>query len=339
MMARRTAILAMAVAALGATLTAPAGASTSGSSSALETATFTDPAGDAQGGPDITRVAVSGDAATGLLTLTVTAPGYAAAVSGGLERDISVWLDTDRSSSTGDPDDGSEYGLMAWNDASGRWWNIVRWDGAAWKSVPESATMRVSGQGESVTWALSTADLGGATSFRFYAVAGNWNTTSGRYDTRDDAPDTGWWDFDISASSAPTTPTTPAAPKVGLLVGAPSSTPKAPVAGRTFTVTFPVRVQTQKTITSIDLQTGDSRESLVVTWQPASGGTMTCSASAGRKVPIRCGAFKGDSARVSLVVPKTAAGKTLKITVKFTAKDKATGKSLSSSRTVSFRVK
>jgi hypothetical protein len=315
---------------VGVTIASSAGAAPSGS------ATFTDPAGDAQGGPDITRVAVSGDAATGLLTLTVTASGYAAAVSGGLERDISVWLDTDRNSSTGDPDDGSEYGLLAWNDASGRWWNIVRWDGAAWKSVPESATMRVTGQGESMTWALSTADLAGATGFRFYVVAGNWNTTSARYDTRDEAPNTGWWDFDISAPSQP--PSTPPPAKVGLLVDSPSATPSPPRAGKQLSLRFPVQIQTT-TKTLIDLGGGNTREALVIEVEPAQSGTFTATISVAGDVVKRSGSVRRGALRLSLAVPKTATGKLVRIVVKVTATDKETGKSLKAAKVVTYRVK
>lgn len=315
---------------VGALLVSASGAAPAGS------ATFTDPSGDAQGGPDVTRVAVSGDAATGVLALTVTASGYSAAVAGEAERDIVVWIDIDRNDATGDPEDGTEYGLQAWSDATGKWWNILRWNGAAWESVPESATMRTTGQGDSVTWGLSTADIGGASSFRFYVVAGNWNTASERFDTRDDAPDQGWFSYDIAAATpAPA----PSETKVSIIASSPTATPSAPRAGRSFAVAFPVKFQTQRTVTVIDIQTGETRTSQVVSWTPASGGTMTCVASVGRKVPVRCGSFKGDVARMTLVVPKDARGKLLKIAAKITAREKETGKTVSVTRAVSFRVR
>lgn len=309
----------------------------SGASRALRgAATFTDPAGDAQSGPDVTRVVINGDAAQGTLSFTVTAVDLEAPAAQGIEREVTFWLDMDSNPATGDPEDGTEYGFVAWNDPSGSWWNLLRWNGSSWESVPATATMRVTGMGDSVTFAMSAADLGGVTRFRFYVVAGTWNTSTERYDTRDDAPNNGWWSYDIAA---PSTPTTPSEPKVSLLVGAAKAAPKAPVAGRPFAVTFPVRVQTQRAVTSVDLQTGQPREALVVTWQPASGGTLTCSASAGRSVPVRCGAFKGDVARASLLVPKNAAGKALKLTVRITAKDKETGKTVTATKVVTFRVK
>jgi hypothetical protein len=323
-------------------LTAGAGASPGASAAAAGTATFTDPAGDAQGGPDVTQAVVSGDAATGLVTFAVTVPGHLPAVPDAYERNALVWIDADMNGATGDPDDGADYLLVAWNDPSGRWWNISRWSGGEWQSAPESPSMRFTRVGDTLRWTLSTTDLGGAAAFRFYVIAGTWDLAARQWLARDDAPDAGWWSYNIAAPSSPTpptTPATPAAPKVNLLVGAPQAAPKTPRAGRTFTVGFPVRVQTEKTVTSVDLQTGETREALVVTWTPASGGTMTCTASAGRKVPVRCGSFKGDVARVSLVVPKNAAGKVLKLTVRITAKDKETGKTVTASRVVSFRVK
>jgi hypothetical protein len=331
----RTAIsIQAAVLVLGAILVSASGAAPAGSS------TFTDPSGDAQGGPDVTRVAVSGDVASGTLAVTVTAPGYGAAVSGGVERDIVAWLDTDGNASSGDPEDGTEYGLQAWSDATGKWWNIVRWNGAAWESVPESATMRITGQGDSVTWGLSTADLGGATSFRFYVVAGNWNTTSESFDTRDDAPDRGWWSYDISAPSQTPPPTSPPpATEVGLVIGAPKATPLAPRAGKPFAVSYLVKFQKLETVSVVDIATGQTRESLVVTWTPVARAKTTCTVTVAGRVPARCGPPKNGDLRVSLVVPKTAAGKVLKVAIKVTATDEETGKTLTRSRVVTYRVR
>lgn len=331
----RVALLIQVVLLLAAAVVVPgSGAAPAGSAS------FTDPTGDAQGGPDLTNVAANGDAATGMLTLTATAQGYAAAVSAGAERDITAWLDTDQNRSTGDPADGTDYGLLAWNDAEGKWWNIVRWNGAAWEAVPESATMRVTGQGDSVTWALSTADLGGARSFRFYVVAGNWNTTSERWETRDDAPDSGWWSYDISAPSQTPPPTSaPPATKVALVFSAPRATPRAPVAGKPFSISYLVRFQKQETVTVVDIQTGETRESVVVTWTPVATGKTTCTATVARRVLAQCGPLKNGDVRVSLVVPKTAAGKLLKIAVKVTATDKETGKTVTASKVATYRVK
>jgi hypothetical protein len=329
---RKAVLIQAAVFVAGAVIASGSGAATARS------ATFTDPSGDAQGGPDVTRVAVSGDAASGTLAVTVTAPGYGAAVAGGLERDIVAWLDTDANDSTGDPEDGTEYGLQAWNDATGKWWNIVRWNGTAWESVPESATMRITGQGDSVTWGLNTADLGGATSFRFYVVAGNWNTTSERFDARDDAPDRGWWSYDIAAPSQTPPATPPQEAKVSLVIGGPKATPRAPRAGKPFAVSYLVKFQKLETVTVVGIESGQIRESQVLTWTPVARGKAVCTATAPAKVLTRCGLKNGDL-RVSLVVPKAAAGKLLRIAVKVTASDKETGKTVTASRVVTYRIK
>ena len=56
---------------------------------------------------------IDGDIATGMLTFTVTAAGYMPATPDGLERDVLVWLDTDKNPLTGDPADGTDYELSA----------------------------------------------------------------------------------------------------------------------------------------------------------------------------------------------------------------------------------
>src|SRR6187551_948898 len=72
-----------------------------GRSTAAGSASFTDPAGDAEAGaPDLTTVTINGDPGNGSITVTVTAPGYTPAASDALERDVDVWLDTDKNSST-----------------------------------------------------------------------------------------------------------------------------------------------------------------------------------------------------------------------------------------------
>ena len=97
-------------------LTAGAGASPGALAATAGTATFTDPAGDALGGPDVTQAVVSGDAATGLVTFGVTVPGHLPAAPDAYERNALVWIDADMNAATGDPDDGADFLLMAWND-------------------------------------------------------------------------------------------------------------------------------------------------------------------------------------------------------------------------------
>ena len=117
--------------------------------------------------PDITTVVVNGDAATGGITFTVTAPGFLPARSDELDREVIIWLDTDKSGETGDPEDGTEYGLAAGKDSSGRWWDMGRWNGSDWEPVV-SPTTGFSRTGDVLSWTVSKSDLGGTTGFRFY---------------------------------------------------------------------------------------------------------------------------------------------------------------------------
>ena len=89
-----------------------------------------------------------------------------------MERDIDVFLDTDKNASTGSRS-GSEYVLDAWNDSTGRYWDMGRWDGSTWQSVPQSATMSFTRTGDTLTWTLNAADLGGATGFSFLRPVGH----------------------------------------------------------------------------------------------------------------------------------------------------------------------
>jgi hypothetical protein len=65
------------------------------------TATFADPAGDASGAPDVTAVAITGDEATGMFRLSVSATGAVPASPDGLTRTVQVLLNTDKNNSTG----------------------------------------------------------------------------------------------------------------------------------------------------------------------------------------------------------------------------------------------
>jgi len=80
-------------------LCALAGAASGGPS----TLTFTDSAGDAAGAPDLTNVALEGDGASGTITFTLTATGLDLASADGSQREIDLWLNTDRNDSTGSP--------------------------------------------------------------------------------------------------------------------------------------------------------------------------------------------------------------------------------------------
>lgn len=281
-----------------------AAARPSGAAAIAGLATFTDPTGDAQGAPDLASVTINGDPATGTITFAVTASGFFPASPDGLKRAIIVFLDTDKNGSTGEL--GFEYVLAVWNDSTGRWWNMERWDGSSWQYMPQSATSSFAGGGNVYTWTLSAADLGGATGFAFVAGALTLDA-SGNPTGVDRAPDIGTWTYDISAAAAPPPPptTTSAAPTTTMylfltpVIGKPVTVPARVMAGKRVTVSFPVT------------RSDDGK--------PLASGKMVCDPSVAGKVVPHTESFKGGVARLSFVVPKTAKGKQLTVKLTITA--------------------
>jgi len=265
--------------------------------------TFGDPSGDAGGSaPDIVSVTINGDPATGTLTVVVNASGFLPFAADGTERDIDVWLDADKNESTGSRS-GSEYALSAWNDATGAWWDMGRWDGSAWKSVPQSATMSFARSGDVLTWTLNTADLGGATGFTLYVSGFRFDAAENALG-HDYAPDDGKWTYDLSAAgSAPstTTTTTTSAPTRSLttslspVIGKPAAVPVRPVAGKRLTLSFRVT------------RSDDHK--------PLMSGKMVGAPSVAGKLVPHTESFTRGVVRLSFIVPKTAKGKQLRVKV------------------------
>jgi hypothetical protein len=178
--------------------------------------TFTDPAGDSNGAPDITTVAISDEFESGTITLAVTAPG------GPQTSDsvLNVWFDVDKSPTTGD-ENGNEYITAV--DMVGHW-GFWRWNGSDWESAL-SPTVHLGKDGETQIWSFNKADLGGTTGVAIYVVGAIWGGG------RDRAPDAGAWTYDLA--------TEPPAPDLGTpMIGNPSTTPLNPMAGRRFAVSF-----------------------------------------------------------------------------------------------------
>ena len=304
-------------------------------------ATFSDPVGDSRGGPDVTTVAIDGDAPSGTIKVTVTAPGFLPATPDAFQRAVRIWLDTDLNRATGDPADGTEYGLSAWNDSSGVNWNMTRWNGSDWEYFPQTATQSFarSRSGELLAWTLNKSDVGGATGFRFYVHACTWDTAARSHVAEDEAPDSGWWDYALGAAAgAPVA--TPAVEKVALRVFAPQTTPRAAVAGKRFTVSFLAAVATEEMVTRVG---ADGITTVpMTTLRFVTGGRMVCDPSVQGRVIAHSESFKGGEARLSFLVPRSAKGKLLTVKVKLTVKDsgpEGSGKTLTASRVATFRVK
>jgi hypothetical protein len=288
--------------------------------------TFTDPTGDAQGAPDVKSITINGDPATGAMTVAVTVTGILPASEDGLTRNVSVFLDTDKNESTGSPS-GCEYALEAGSDPDEVWWDVFRWDGSKWQSIPQSQTMTFSRSGDVLTWTLNKTDLDGATRFEVYITTAR-RDASGNILGTDSAPDgrVDHWFYDLTASD--TAPPTPAPTIVlTLQIQAPSTTPLKAVAGKAFTVRFPVR-----------FVSGTSGDPIRVTFAPKSG-DMVCAPTVKGKLIAHKESFKSGVARLSFVIPRTASGKLLKVKVAITADDPTSAGSKSATRIATFRVK
>jgi hypothetical protein len=253
-------------------------------------ATFTDPAGDAKGAPDITTVTISDDANTGMIQITATVVGITT-IDPSLEPDIDVYLDTDKSTVTGN--DGDDYDLYYVRDPEGGSWDIGRWNGSKWEEVPQSTMMSFSRSGDTVSWRFSKADVGGTTGFNFWAGAAIWNTQTTPWEitAMDQAPDGGVWTYELSAPAPTTTTVAPVKP----LIGSPTITPGNATAGKRFTISFRVT-------------RSDNGAALTV-------GRMICNPSIQGKVLPNAEQFKAGVARLSLMIPKNAKGKLLKVKV------------------------
>jgi hypothetical protein len=308
---------------------ATVGASLAGT--AADRGTFTDPPGDAQGGPDLTDVIVYGDPMSGGISISVRANGYDRPADG-LERGVYVWIDADGSYSTGDPDDGTEYGLTAWSDADGYWWNFRKWSGSSWEWVrPPHPTVTFRRSGDLLSWSVNKSDLGGSSRFSFYVLAGTW-ISAGQRQTIDLAPDgSGMWTYDLVPPPPPT---------VLLRLDAPKATPARLVAGRRATVTFVATFERHVTAWVVDpLDPSGGREEEMVMFVPVTSGRVTCDPTVAGKRIAHTESLTAGKATLSFTVPRAAKGKLVRVSVRITATDPDTGTTLTASRTAGFRVR
>jgi hypothetical protein len=230
-----------------------------------------------------------------MFTLSVSATGAVPASPDGLAREVNVWLNTDKNGSTGSTT-GNEYALAFGDDPADPtpWWDIYRWDGTEWQSVPETSTMRFARQaGGTMSWTFNKADVGGATGFAVYVSTSTFDAGDNLV-AREFAPDGGRWVFDLSG------PTKTLTTFVTPVIGKPVSVPAKATAGKRLTVSFPV--------TRTDA--GKSA--------PLAGGTIAGAPTIGGRVIPHTQSFTSGVARISFVVPKTAQGKqlTVKVTIK-----------------------
>jgi hypothetical protein len=257
------------------------------------TGSFTDPAGDGKGAPDVTAVSVTSDA-TGMVSLTVTAPGLEA-VDGALEPEVDVFFDTDKNGATGSPA-GNEYDLYYWRTATDSGWDLDKWNGTKYEEAPASQTLVFSRSGDTLTWRFSDKGDIVTSGFNFYVGSAIYDA-SGNPTAQDFAPDDGVWTFD--AGSAVIAPA----------IGKPLAVPARPIHGKLFSVSFPI----SRTDTGAALQ----------------GGTLTTTTTIGGKAVPKNASLVSGSAHVAVQIPAKAKGKTLAVKVTVTVNGKTATKTVS----------
>jgi hypothetical protein len=287
---RAAGVVAVVVLSLAAALATGGSAATNHQGAMTGSKTFTDPTGDVQGpAPDITSVVIVDEPSGGTIGVEVTAVGYAGVAADSYPM-VKVYLDTDQSPTTGSLDQGgAEYAFASARDPEGSYWWIQRWEGSKYVEVAQSGTMRFTRSGDTMTRTVNKTDIGVTKGMSFYI----WSSTWGADDQQtgeDVAPDDGSWSFDLS-QAAPLTPPVVVKP----VIGSPAVTPVKPVAGKRFTIVFPV--------TRSDTGAALAR------------GTLVCDPSVAGKVLPHAERFKAGKARLSFAVPRTAKGKSLKVKV------------------------
>lgn len=302
-MKTRRLLLSAVVVVVALTFASLAGARSAVVGGANGSGTFTDASGDVNGAPDITAVTISDNATSGLITVNVQAAGFAASTNYAL---VKVYLNTDKNESTGAVEQGGAEYYLGTSIEAGSWgWSIDRWDGSKYTLVPQSPTMAFTRSGDSLTWTVSKADLGNTTGFRFFVWSSTWDANDNMV-AEDTAPDGGDWSYDLSVPPPPAVVVRP-------LIAIPTTSPATVVAGKRLTVLFAVT----RSDNGLPLTTGQ----------------MICDPSVAGKVIQHAESFKGGTARLSFLVPKTAKAKLLKVKVTIVAGEQSTTK------LVSFRVR
>lgn len=229
---------------------------------------FPDPSADQDAAPDITSVRVT-DAKDGWISFAISTPNYATLPP---ESVLLVAIDRDNQASTGD---GGADALITTVAGEVR---LERWDrrGEEWIADPLPTRARVRNSGHVITVDIHRSELENPSRFGFTVTAADLNVVGEAVVGIDFAPDNGsFWRYTLTNKAALRLVAAPA-------VGA----PRAPRAGKPFTITLPVRrSDTNRGIT---------------------GGTVNCNLTANGARVRAAGRVGGGNARCSLVVPKRA---------------------------------
>lgn len=248
--------------------------------------TFDDPAGDQRNteelvAPDITSVHVS-NTRDGLVTFRLTIANHAALPPNSR---IAVLFDLDKRQETGDQ--GFEYTVRHETDAQGQTSPLVfeRWEDEIFQLVQIPSTGLTSSFADGVfTLSVPRSSLENTVSFEFGLYAAALDVARPNRSAVDSAPDANLWRYDLVGLPAPR-----------LSTSRMTAMPGRPVAGKAFTVGAQVtRSDTSTTLTSASVR---------------------CLARIGKSRVRAVGRFSGGRARCVVTVPRTAKGKTLRLTI------------------------
>ena len=229
---------------------------------------FPDPSADQDAAPDLTSVRVT-DAKDGWISFAVSTPNYATVPP---ESVLLVAIDRDNRATTGNG------GADALITAVAGGISLERWDQQAeeWMPDPRPTRARVRNAGNVITVDIHRSELDNASRFGFAFTAVALDAVGDAVVGVDFAPDNGsFWRYTLANKAA-----------LRLLAAAPVGAPKAPRAGKPFTISLPVRrSDTNRGITS---------------------GTVRCKVTADGMRVRATGTVGGGRARCSLAVPKGA---------------------------------
>ncbi len=251
---------------------------------------YTDPVGDGGVGTDIVGVTVRNDTGSGLISIQVQSASPVVA-----NHAIAIFIDADRNQSTGG--DGDEYWMFG-GPLVGTSFNA--WNGSSFVETAPASFVVGLAAANITEFRFNRSEIGNVSGFNFVVVSISIDPP--KINFWDQAPNSGYWSYDLAVPPPPAPPTpapppaqTPKQPVVKPMIGAPMTSPAAPVAGKRFSVSFSV----------VRSDSG----------APLTTGTMICDPSVAGKVITHAESFKNGTAKLSFVVPKTAKGKMLKVKV------------------------
>ena len=121
-----------------------------------------DPAGDSNGAPDMTRVTVANDF-SGMILFLVQVANRTGLVA---DDDLLIYIDSDRSAATGFSERGVGVDYLLRIDATGRQVSLGRWNGTSFETAP-STTLRGEWAAGYVLF-VNRSELGGTNTFAFF---------------------------------------------------------------------------------------------------------------------------------------------------------------------------